>query len=163
MPALLMVHSIWRWVVLIFGIAAIVKGFAGWFGRQPFGKLDHELGQWYAMSLDIQVLLGLLLWIVQGWFQQLNAAALANGQLRFFSFEHPFVMILALGIAHMGRALSRKAAYGAVRGRPVTASGPAAVAVAQPGVAAHRIAALLYLLSLALILSAIPWGGVPVH
>jgi hypothetical protein len=155
---------------LALAVAAILKAFAGWFGRQPFGKLDHQLGQFYAMSLDLQVLLGLILWIAQRWWSPLVTGGMANPQTRFFAFEHPFVMILALGIAHMGRSLSRKAAQGASAGAPAPAvygEGQAAAIGARGAshayIRAHRLAALFFLASLVLVLLLIPWGGVPIR
>ena len=59
-----------------------------------------------------------------------------NTEMRFFGAEHVFMMVLALGISHAGRTLSRRAADPLVK---------------------HRWAALLFTLALLVILIAIPW------
>ncbi len=162
MPAIVIAHWMWRWVVLTLALAAIVKAFAGWLGRGPFTPLDRRLSGFYAMSLDIQVLLGLILWIGEQRWEPLLSGAMADSGTRFYAFVHPAVMILALGIAHAGRALSRR-----VAGAPTVSraggggdAGGAALAVKPAGTStdAHRNAAIFYLLSLILIIAFIPWN-----
>jgi hypothetical protein len=160
MPALhavlLSLHSIWRWALLAAGLAAVVSAFMGWFGRRPFGKTDRQLGQLYSVSLDIQVLLGLALWALDE-----TTGALAAPSLQFFAFVHPFAMVFALGIAHAGRVLSRRAARGGPSGAIAEAAPGASLPLpGSPGgddVPAYRYAALFYLASLLIILAFIPW------
>ncbi len=160
MPALhavlLSLHSIWRWALLAAGLAAVVKAFMGWFGRRPFGQADRQLGQLYSVSLDVQVLLGLMIWALDE-----TSGALAAPSLQFFAFVHPFAMVFALGVAHAGRVLSRRAARGglsaAVAGAGTGMLSPLPGGPAADDVAAYRYAALFYLASLLIILAFIPW------
>jgi len=136
MPVVLMLHSIWRWVVLVAAVAALVKAFSGWLGKRPYDSLDRRLGMFYTIAIDIQVLLGLILWFGERRFATITGAGTAGGQSLFFGIEHPLLMLLALGLAHMGYSRSRKA----VGGNP------------------QRTAALFYLGSLIVIIAAIPWN-----
>jgi uncharacterized membrane protein YqhA len=129
-------HSFWRWVVLVAGLAAIVKALIGWLGQRPFEHLENQLGMIFITVLDVQVLLGLINWIGQGW-AALIPQAMNNSALRFFAIEHPLMMLLALVVAHVGRVLSRRG---------------------ETSLSQHRAAAIFYTLSLLLIISAIPWS-----
>lgn len=131
MPAtVLMLHSIWRWVVVVVAAVAVAKALIGWLGRQPFGSLDDRLGMAYTITLDIQVLLGLILYILERRWSLPDP---------FFAYIHPLVMIIALALAHIGRRRSR---------------------TADSDEARHRAATLFYAISLLLIVAAVPWNRV---
>ena len=83
------IHMVWRWVLLAAALLAVGKALIGWLGKQPWGKLDDRLGMSYTITVDIQFLLGLILWFV-GPFKITNAGALMSSQLaRFYVIEHP--------------------------------------------------------------------------
>ena len=104
------VHAVWRWVMLAVALVTVVKALVGWLGKQPWSKLDDRLGMIFTITVDIQFLLGLILWFV-GPFPITNAAALMQSELgRFYVIEHPILMLIALALAHIGRSRSRKAA-----------------------------------------------------
>jgi hypothetical protein len=135
----LMLHSVLRWLVLIAAVAVIARAFLSWFGRRPWVKLDDRLGLIYTALMDTQLLVGLILYI---FLSPLTRAALADlgaamkePTLMFFAIEHIFTMVVAVVLAHVGRALSRRAAEGGK----------------------HQRAALWYTLSLLAILVGIPW------
>lgn len=138
-PILLMLHSILRWLVLIAGLLAAGKAIAGWLGRGPWTRLDDRLGLSFIVSLDVQLLLGLILYVLSpltlAAFQDFGAAMRDPG-LRFFALEHAFWMIVGIVLAHVGRALSRRTAEATGR---------------------HQRAAILFGLALLAILWAIPW------
>jgi hypothetical protein len=129
----LLVHSWLRWAVLAAGVAAIVRG----------GSRDETAGKWFTILLDVQMLLGLLLYFV---LSPVTRAALGDfggamgaPQIRFFAVEHVFGMVIAIALAHVGRGKVRKA--------PVERKG--------------RTAAIFYGLALVAILASIPWPGLP--
>lgn len=102
-------HGIWRWVVLVVALVALVKALAGWLGKQSWTALDDQLGRLFTIAIDIQVLLGLLAWLIGPFnFTQLSVA-MGNPFLRFYLLEHPIFGLLALALAHIGRSRSRKA------------------------------------------------------
>ena len=137
---ILSIHNILRWLVLIFGVLAVLRAYFGWFGKKPWSNLDNRLGLGYTSTIDLQLLLGLLLYfffspITKSAFQDFGAA-MADADLRFFAVEHLFMMIIAVVLAHIGRSRSRKA--GTDNGK-------------------HKQAAIFFTLSLLVILAAIPW------
>ena len=95
MSVVLALHGVWRWVVLVAAVAALVGAFRGTKGLVRF----------FPVAMDIQVLLGLILWVGNGWYASNNL---------FLKAIHPVFMLLALGAAHMGGSFAKK-------GRPVAA------------------------------------------
>jgi hypothetical protein len=139
-PILLGLHNITRWLVLIVGILAIVRAFMGWSGKRPWTGLDNSAGLFFTISMDVQLLLGLLLYgvfspITTGAFADFGAA-MSNPDARFWLVEHIFMMVLAVILAHVGRSLAKKA---------------------PTHVAKHKRAAIFFTLALIVVLAGIPW------
>jgi hypothetical protein len=89
---LLKAHSGWPYIVGLVGIAALVKLLIGLVGNGRWSKLDQQLGAALPIVLDVQLLLGIILWIVeQRW----------NGAIPLASWEHPVTMILVVAAAHI--------------------------------------------------------------
>lgn len=138
----LLLHSWLRWVVILLGILALVKALVARASGRPWSPSDASAGRLYSMALDVQMLLGLLLYFV---FSNLLALArddmgraMANPAMRFWLVEHLTGMLIAIALAHVGSARVRKATTDAARfGR----------------------AALFYGLSLLAVLLASPWPG----
>jgi hypothetical protein len=129
-----------RWVVLIAGILAAVRALIGWFGKREWAKQDRLFGIIFASSIDIQLLLGILLYFVfspitQSAFSDFGAA-MAIKDMRFFAVEHVFYMVLALVFAHLGTALPKKV---------------------DDAVSKHKRAAIWFSLAVLIILVGIPW------
>jgi magnesium-transporting ATPase (P-type) len=104
---LLTLHSWWRWVVLLVAVITVVKMLFGWLGRREWTRLDDQLSLIFTITIDIEVLLGILVWIMsQAWTRGMAAA-----------FEHPTTMLLALILAHVGQRRARKGADDAARYR----------------------------------------------
>ena len=104
--ATLLLHSWLRWVVLILGVMAILRAGGDRSGRDRSGLL-------FTIALDIQVLLGLILYtalspMTRAAMQNMGAA-MHTGTVRFWAVEHPFAMLLALVFAHVGRSRPRRA------------------------------------------------------
>jgi hypothetical protein len=101
MDALVSVHSLLRWLVLVAGVAALLVGITSWAGLRIEAKQARQSMLIYAVALDIQVLLGIVIWVgEQRW----------AGGGRQFQFEHPLIMLLALVIAHVAASRARRSA-----------------------------------------------------
>jgi hypothetical protein len=107
--AVLIAHSWLRWIAILLGVVATITAFTD---RGPSNAADRW-GLFFMMVLDIQMLLGLLLYLVLSPFtaQALNnfGAAMRNPALRFWAVEHVSVMLVAVVLAHLGRMLARTA------------------------------------------------------
>ena len=55
-----LIHSYWRWVVLVVGIIAAIKFAMGWFGAGKVQAFDKQLAAWFAIAMTIQFVLGLI-------------------------------------------------------------------------------------------------------
>jgi hypothetical protein len=138
--ATLALHSLLRWLVLILGVLAVVRALSGWSSGRRWTPLDARIGRLFGISLDVQVLLGLVLYallspITRAAFSDM-AAAMRNPTLRFFVVEHLLAMIVGVALVHIGQARARKAATDPAR---------------------HRAAAIFFTLGLLAILIGIPW------
>ena len=96
----LAVHNIVRWVVLISGAVAAIMALIGWFGKREWTERDRKVGLLFTITIDIQLLIGLILYI---FLSPLTKAALqaigdmmSDAGLRYFALEHVFYMVLAM-------------------------------------------------------------------
>ena len=109
----LALHNIVRWVVLIAGLMAASRALYGLIGQRKWTTIDNRLGLIFTISVDIQVLLGLILFfllspITREAFRDMGAA-MAAPDIRFWTVEHVVAMGSVLLLAHLGRFLSRRA------------------------------------------------------
>jgi hypothetical protein len=109
----LSLHSWLRWVALVAGVAATFTTLSDRSTSAAPGRSDLW-GLVLMMALDIQMLLGLLLYLVLSPFtaeaMRDFGAAMRNPGLRFFAVEHLVMMLGAVILVHVGRVLGRKAA-----------------------------------------------------
>ena len=106
-------HSLLRWVVLLTGILAVARGFMGGKGKR-WTDADSRAGMLFITALDLQFLLGLLLYVflsptIRTAFLNFGNA-MKDPMLRFFAVEHVTMMLVAAFLVHLGRVLGRKAA-----------------------------------------------------
>ena len=137
---LLHTHNMFRWLVLIVIVLAVVFAFIGWFNKRDWNKIDNTTGLILTIFMDIQFLVGIVLYafvspLTKAAFADFGAA-MKNADLRFYAVEHILLMIIALVLVHIGRIKTKKA-----------------VAPWKK----HRVAAIYYGIALMLILAAIPW------
>ncbi len=137
---ILSLHDIIRWLVLIAGALTVVFTLVGWLGKRTWTDRESKFGLLYTISIDVQALLGLLLYFffspyTTPYFRNF-AQGMKDQEARFFLSEHIFWMIIALILAHVGKARSAKADSDAGK---------------------FKNAAIFYTLSFILILIAIPW------
>lgn len=136
---LLTLHSLVRWVVVIAAVAAVGQAIRGWLTKREWAALDDRLGLVFTVSMDVQLLTGIILYLVSPLIQaamQDFGAAMSAPALRFFAVEHVALMIVAVVLAHVGRALVKRTADSAGQ---------------------HKRAAILFGLAFLVLLVAIPW------
>jgi hypothetical protein len=142
--ALLIVHSWTRWIVLVLAVLAVARALRGLAAKTPWSTADESASRWFVTSLDIQMLIGLIIYIALSPFAMAGvqdmAGTMRNAPLRFIVVEHPVGMIAAIALAHIGRARSRRAVEAARK---------------------HRLAALFFGIALLVMLWSIPWPFMP--
>ena len=122
-PFILAVHNIMRWVIVVLAIVALVRAYRGWLGKRAWSQSDRKSGMFFSVALDIQFLLGLILYfglspITRAAFSNISAA-MQNLDARFFLFEHFFYMLIAVVLVHVGVAAARRAIEDPVKHRRV--------------------------------------------
>jgi hypothetical protein len=122
-PQLAGFHGVFRWIVLALGLIAVVLAFAGWQRTTPPATALLRFSIAFVIAMDIELIAGLLLY------------AAAQPLARSAFIAHGVIMFLAVLLAHLGGALTRKAATDVVK---------------------HRAPAIIWTMSLLLILGGIP-------
>ena len=129
--AVLLLHSWLRWAALGLGVVATLAALVD----HGAGKSTADrLGLFFMIALDVQMLLGLLLYfalspVTAAAFKDFGGA-MRDPALRYWAVEHAATMMLAVILAHVGNVLARKAATpGAKRTRQIVCFGLATVAM----------------------------------
>jgi hypothetical protein len=111
LEALVTIHGLWRWLVLLAALGALGAGAAVWAGQFQWRPAER-IGLIFTIVLDIEVALGLLVWLLS----LVQGKNLGLGLLVI----HPLVMLVAVGIAHMVRVRADRAATDTDRARLTT-------------------------------------------
>jgi hypothetical protein len=119
---------------------AVARAVSGVSTRRPWTPVDDRAGLWLTAALDLQMLIGFVLYIflspvTKSAFVDM-AAAMREAPIRFFAVEHPVGLVVAIALAHVGRVRVRKAADSESR---------------------HKQALVFFGLALLVILLSIPW------
>jgi hypothetical protein len=106
-------HNIMRWVVIVLAIYALVRIFMGLFGKKEWTETDRKSLSFYAIGMDIQLVLGLLLYFVvsplMANIRSNMGAAMSDSSLRFFAVEHLLMMLVAVVLAHVAVITAKRA------------------------------------------------------
>lgn len=137
-PAFLHTHNALRWVVLLVGLLAIVRAAQGLKGDRPFAPA-RRVGVFFMVSLHVQLLIGLVLFVVSPLVQTAMAnmkATMADAATRFFIAEHPTLMVIAVVVMTVGSIIAKNASDDAAR---------------------HRKLLVFAVVTMLLLLAGIPW------
>ncbi|MBI5067073.1 MAG: hypothetical protein HZB56_02455 [Deltaproteobacteria bacterium] len=123
-PYALIAHSLLRWVVLALAVLAAVSALG------PLAGIRRRLLP-FVIALDLQVIVGLALWISLSPVTSFSGGALGDVEARHFTMVHPAMGAAAVVLAHTANVFLK-------RGFPQ--------------------AKVLLWLALAAVLLAVPWG-----
>lgn len=98
---IVMAHSGWRYIVLLVLAIAIIKYLIGWLGNGKWASFDATLNRFTPIVIDVQWLLGIIIWIMGSWW--------ANSDARI-AWEHSLTMTLAVVAGHVTAVYVRRAA-----------------------------------------------------
>lgn len=129
-------HSGLRWLVLAGILLILIKSVIGLFSNSPYSKFDKILGSATVGIMDLQLLLGIVLYVAYSPYTKNFTFDMANATERFWAVEHLSMMLLAIAAAHIGKSKAKKAA------NPKTQ---------------FRLQTMFFSVSLVLILLGIPW------
>ena len=139
--ALLFLHSLLRWFMLVLSIIAIYKSYTGMKGGKPFTAGDKKVGLFLMISAHTTLLIGLYQWLVGPWglknIENMGFGAVMKDDVaRFYAVEHMTGMIIAIILITIGRGVSKKNI---------------------PDAAKHKKTFWFFLVALLIILVSIPW------
>lgn len=108
----LIIHSLLRWAIVLAALYAIFRLYQGWFRKRSWQPADRKAVMVFTILLDIQLLVGLLLYfvfsdLIKAAFANM-AAAMGNQLLRFFTIEHTLMMVFAIALGHVAGAIGKK-------------------------------------------------------
>jgi uncharacterized membrane protein len=111
MQTFLIIHDLLRWLVLIFAVWAVISAISGLSSKREYVSSDKKSGFFFMLSVDIQLLIGLILYFVGPWFSNLKHMGdiMKDSNARFFTMEHALMMIIAWILVHVGVVAVRKA------------------------------------------------------
>jgi hypothetical protein len=108
---ILALHSWIRWIALIAGVGATIMTMRDSSGAAGTSRVDRW-GFALVTALDVQLLLGLILYlVVSPNMVEIRAnfgAAMKDPVARFWAVEHITSMLIAVILVHVGRVLGRK-------------------------------------------------------
>ncbi len=102
-----------RWLVVFAAIWLLIRTYMGLFSKGDWTETEGKAMRFFVIFLDIQLLLGLILYFVSPLTQAAMSnfgAAMGDESLRFFAVEHSFMMIVAVILAHIGSVMVKRAA-----------------------------------------------------
>ena len=142
--ALLFAHSWVRWILLIVVAFVMVRSLIGLLNQSSYKSLDKTLAQVFFWILNIQFILGIILYagvspVTQAAFSDMGAA-MKESAIRFYVAEHLVTALLAIGAGHFGIARAKRM---------------------EADKQKHLFMFIGSALCLALILAVIPWPNLP--
>jgi len=140
----LFTHSWLRWAVLLAAVLVCARSFLASRSGRAWSPRDERLHVTLVSVLDLQFLLGIVLYVFLGPFSRAFFDDFRMGMedpvVRFFGLEHVLAMVVAITIVHVGRVRSKRQTEGARR---------------------HRVVWISTLIALLIILVSIPWAVFP--
>ena len=139
-PIINTLHSILRWLIVLAALFVMIRAVTGISFKRGWMKMDNNAGLWYTSLLDLQVLLGIILYFFLSPTTKIAlqnfGGAIGDPVMRFFAVEHVIGMLVAVVVAHVGRSLVRRA---------------------STPVQKHRRSITWTVVSLLIVLASIPW------
>ena len=135
------IHDTLRWLLLIGLLITLTKYLSGWLGNKPWKRADNLLGIAVTLLMDLQLVTGLTLYFFLSPITKMAlsdfGAAMKNPDLRFYAVEHIAIMLIAVGLVHLGRLKSKSA---------------------KTDEGKFKAGSIFYLIALMVIFAAIPWS-----
>lgn len=144
MTLLLILHNLTRWLVVLTAVWAVFVAWRGVFTHATWEKPARVSGAAFSGTMNLQLVIGLLLYFFGPWSEALfgnTSATMQDGIARFFAVEHPVQMILAVIIAQVGFSVSKRKTEARSK---------------------YLWAAIAYTAAILIVLASVPWPGMDV-
>jgi len=136
----LVLHSLWRWVVLVLAVVVIARAVSAMKSDRAFDATDNKLGAAFLGSVHLQVLVGLIMHFALSptvkAAMHMGGAAMRDAVLRFWFVEHIAMGVLVAILVTVVRVRAKKLATDKAK---------------------HKFIAIGTITALAVMLAMIPW------
>jgi hypothetical protein len=108
---LLSFHSIFRWLVVVSLLIAILKSSISLLNKKNFTPLDNSIRHWTATIAHIQFMIGVTLYFVSpiiNYFLHNYKEAVHKREIRFFGMEHSVMMLTAVVLITIGSVKTKR-------------------------------------------------------
>ena len=104
-----MLHSLFRWLVLLSLLCGIFRAYRGCANRLAFTATDDSVRHWTATILHIQLVLGFTLYFISPVIQAFRQQGIrAGGHVAFFGVIHIGIMLLAVVLVTIGSSMAKR-------------------------------------------------------
>jgi hypothetical protein len=131
-------HSFLAYLFLVSTTVSVIYAVSN-YKKDEYSSTQFSLAQLAFIASHVQLLVGLVLWYLNGWSTQLfsnTAIVMKDSGLRSLALEHPLINIIAIVILSMGYIKVKKA---------------------STAIEKNKFNFWFYLVAIVLILSKIPW------
>ncbi len=103
---LLHAHSGFRYIILILMLVVIVQSYLGWMRQRKFSNVHKRIGAISMSFIHLQFIIGLVLFFMSSKVM-FDAEMFGSTLVRFFTLEHPLMMLIAIGLITVGQVKSK--------------------------------------------------------
>lgn len=142
-PAVLLIHTILRWLVLGSLLAALGSSFRGWLQNRPYRPIDQTLRIVATSIAHTQLLVGIYLYVISpvvNYYWRFRPGFTGSLEFPFFGFIHIGLMLTAVVIMTIGSSKAKRQTEAGQK---------------------FKTTAIYFTISLIIILLAIPWPFSP--
>jgi high-affinity Fe2+/Pb2+ permease len=109
------VHSVMRWIVLLFLTWSVVNALIKWTGKKTPVKTDRLVSLLAVAGIHVQLVLGIVLFFISPKVV-FNEFTMSNALIRFFTVEHSLLMLISvvlitIGFVRFKRSVSASAGF----------------------------------------------------
>ncbi len=108
---LLVLHSLFRWLVLALLLCSVYRAFVGYVKSKTFSNIDNSLRHWTATIAHIQLIIGMVLYFqspIVKFFWNESDIAIQAMEITFYGLIHILIMFTAIVILTIGSSLSKR-------------------------------------------------------
>ena len=101
------IHSILRYVILLFLVVLIVKHLIGWINQTKFTGFDGVFSTVTVSTIHLQLIVGIVLYFISP-LVSFKSHVMQNEIMRYYTVEHLLLMLVAIGLFTAGRVKLKK-------------------------------------------------------
>lgn len=108
---LLILHSLTRWLILLFTTYSIYRAFVGYTRSRTFSNRDDAFRHWTATIAHVQLMIGMVLYTkspVVSHYWSAPVENTQNSELSFYNVIHPAFMLAAILMLTVGSAMAKR-------------------------------------------------------